>query len=93
MIETYPFELVTLLLRAVRENQKLQLVSQTYSTAIAVLHGLDVGFNSGKGKILQDWTKEMMGDLLPNQKAKEIVSERTLAFFDSLPKFSKEDTK
>jgi len=60
--------------------------------AVAVIHSLDVGFNKGKGKILETWTEAISDGLLTQKEpVKQIVTERTLAFFDSLPKFTKEE--
>jgi hypothetical protein len=57
---------------------------------IAVMHSLDVGFNSGKGNILGSWI-EMMERTTDNENkpVKQLFTERTQSFFDSLPKISK----
>lgn len=62
---------------------------------VAVMHSLDVGFNGGKANILGSWIKEMSGDLIDSSKkpVKEAITERTQAFFDSLPKVSKSKRK
>lgn len=90
IIEVYPFELVILLLKIARENQRAEMLSQAHIHSVAVMNALDVGFNKGKGKILDTWSRFVAGDLIEqNKPVQKIVSERTLSFFDSLPKTTK----
>jgi hypothetical protein len=63
------------------------MLNSAFVHSVAVMNALDVGFNKGKGKILETWSREVAGDLLSQDKpVQKIVSDRTLEFFNSLPK-------
>jgi len=84
------------MMKIAAENKRMELVELTYSQTIAVTHSLDVGFNNGKGNILKDWVENMVGELLTLSKKSQgkqadqpVISEKTFALLDSLPKFTK----
>jgi hypothetical protein len=81
------------------ENRKMELVESAYAQTIAVTHSLDIAFNNGKAKIMQDWVDNMIGDILKQVKTttakqanKPIISDRTWEFLQGLPQFRKEET-
>ena len=66
------------------------MVENTHAMTMAVCHALDVGFNSGKGNILDKWTKAVLGeDEEKSEKPKEVISDRAMAFFNRLPRTCK----
>ena len=48
-------------MKAANANQRESLASSTQGTAVAVLHGLDCGFNKGKQKLLSKFMNTLLG--------------------------------
>jgi len=55
-------------MQAANYNQRESLASHTQGTAVAVLHGLDCGFNKGKQKLLTKFMNTLLGK---NKRQKE----------------------
>ena len=59
---------------------------------VSVIHALDLAFNKGKGNILSTWSESIAGDLMKKAKKtkreKQVVTDRTMALFESMPKFT-----
>jgi hypothetical protein len=47
------------MIQGATHNRREQIAIDTQGTATAVLHGLDCGFNKGKGKLLQKFMKQL----------------------------------
>jgi hypothetical protein len=47
------------MMRGASNNRKDEMAAQTQGTTTAVLHGLDCGFNRGKGKLLTKYMKDL----------------------------------
>jgi len=93
LLHEYPIDLVINLHRAALENQRLELQAQVLGFSAAVNNALDNAFNTGKGRLLENWLKLLDS---PPEPAKEVPRSRpalspgAMAFFQSLPRTRKD---
>ena len=59
LLDVYPISTLKAMMGGAGNNHREQVAIDTQGTATAVLHGLDCGFNKGKGKILDKFMKSL----------------------------------
>jgi hypothetical protein len=59
LLNEYPISTLRDMMKAAAHNHRENMAVHTQGTSTAVLHGMDCGFNKGKGKILQKFMKAL----------------------------------
>ena len=67
LLNVYPISLLRSMIKAAGHNHRENVAIHTQGTATAVLHGLDCGFNKGKGKVLQKFMKSLLKVVTPKE--------------------------
>jgi L-alanine-DL-glutamate epimerase-like enolase superfamily enzyme len=87
LLDGYPASVVKGLLLALRRRDRLRMVERALGLTAAVTGALDLALNQGKGKVLEQWVKEMLAEEKDKAQAKRSrMSDRAFAFFTSLPR-------
>ena len=60
LLNDYPISTLRDMIKGAAHNHREEVAITTQGTATAVLHGLDCGFNKGKGKVLQKFMKALL---------------------------------
>jgi hypothetical protein len=61
------------------------MAEHTVALTVAVAGALDMTLNQGKGRILENWTKEVLGHEGTQEKRPK-MTERAFSFFTSMPR-------
>ena len=75
------------LMEATQIRNRHRLMEQGVSMTVAVTGALDLAFNQGKGKVLENWLKEASGEEKsepPQERPK--MSDRAFSFFAGMPR-------
>ena len=87
LLDGYPASVVKGLLLALRRRDRLRMVERALGLTAAVTGALDLALNQGKGKVLEQWVKEMLAEEQDKNQAKRAkMSDRAFAFFTSMPR-------
>ena len=87
LLDGYPASVVKGLLLALRRRDRLRMVERALGLTAAVTGALDLALNQGKGKVLEQWVKEMLAEEQDKDQAKRPkMSDRAFAFFTSMPR-------
>ena len=84
VVDGYPASVVRGLLAASRLKRRYRLAEQAMALSVAVTGALDLAFNQGKGKVLENWTREVLPDEGENKQGPR-MTDRAFSFFTSLP--------
>jgi hypothetical protein len=87
LIDGYPALLVKGLVEATQIRSRHRLMEQGVSMTVAVTGALDLAFNQGKGKVLENWLKETSGEEKsepPQERPK--MSDRAFSHFAAMPR-------
>jgi hypothetical protein len=85
LLDGYPATAVKGLLAAARLNRRQALTEQVMALSVAVTGALDLAFNQGKGKVLENWVKEVLPDEAEKKKGPR-MTDRAFSFFSSMPR-------
>ena len=88
IIDGYPVVIVHNLMKAAREQDKMEHLQKVTGLTVATCHALDLAFNRGKGKVLSTYMKEINEkSVVVKEKGKKlIVGEAVMGLFNSLPR-------
>ena len=60
LLNDYPISTLRSMIHGAWHNRREEVAIEIQGMATAVLHGLDCGFNKGKGKILSKFMKQLL---------------------------------
>jgi hypothetical protein len=82
LLNVYPISTLRAMIAAAGHNRREEIAIETQGEATAILHGLDCGFNKGKGKLLQKFMKQLFKKD-KREKTKDIqdVEDKLFNFF------------
>jgi hypothetical protein len=73
LLNDYPISTLTAMMKAASHNRREEIAIETQGVATAVLHGLDCGFNKGKGKVLTKFMKALLKKPADPKKSKDMA--------------------
>ena len=93
LIDGYSIGLVRNFYKAGREQDRIEHLQTVTGFSVAVIDAIDMTFGKGKAKVLQEYTKAMIGEIeraveehVEGEPKGVKVSKSVMALFGSLPK-------
>jgi hypothetical protein len=90
LLDVYPVILVRHFVKVAHENHRLELAQMVTGLSTAISHNIDLAFNKGKGKVLENFMKQLFGDQFDDGtkseggKKEPVVSDAVLDFFSRM---------
>lgn len=83
LLNDYPISTLNAMMAAAGHNRREEIAIETQGVAAAVLHGIDCGFNKGKGKVLSKFMNSLLKRPGKSSQTKDIddVEDTLLNFF------------
>lgn len=66
-------------------NRRIEQVEMAHAMTIAVSDVMDRAFGKGRGKILEKWTDEMLNELTPEERKKQVFTKQSMEILGRMP--------